>query len=97
MRAEPFKNRLRHDMTQCYYRGHAHFSGTVDNHEPCVAGRCAVCGMWIEVGAGTNRPYGARTVTVCEPPCDAAAAWNSAWDAPGPRRSSRAAAYRADG
>ncbi len=36
-----------------------------------VAGRCTRCHTWIEVGTGTNRPYGTRTVIVCDPPCDA--------------------------
>ena len=36
-----------------------------------VAGRCAVCRRWVEVGAGTNRPYGTRTMIVYDPPCDA--------------------------
>jgi type IV secretion system protein VirD4 len=38
-----------------------------------VAGRCAACGKWVDIGAGTNRPYGTRTMIVCEPQCYTAA------------------------
>ena len=43
-------------------------ASTIQNR---VAGQCAVCRIWVDVGAGTNRPYGTRTMIVCDPPCDA--------------------------